>query len=173
MAIQVLTRKAPAVVSKRKHRYATDVDYREKAKKLSRKAYRNKANVDMTSCLYSLQFLDKLTEDQDVKLPNGKQKRMAVASIPKTATMLQMLYQTLWRWVDNGIIPSPVLMSTKVRGNGKRDPYPVYHKEEVRILIEEVGEHQKTITYLRRDHLEVRARIESRFVAIRKKLKIG
>lgn len=153
--------------SKRKLKYVTDAVYRNGAKKQSRTAYRKKANVDTRSCLYSLSFIDNLTEKQQVLLQDKKTAIMPVANVPGTAKALQLLYQTFWRWVNNGVVPGPVLMSMSVK------PYPVYHKEEIRILIEEIGDHQKTVSYLRKDHTEVRGRIEQRFSAIRKKLKIN
>ncbi len=168
MGIKTLNRPNTPVVSSRKKKYATDTVYREKAKNQSRRAYRRKEQVELQSCLYSLAFLDKLTVMQNVKLPRGAIVEMPVASVPETAKLLQLLYQTFWRWVNNGIVPRPVIMTTKDRLR----PFPVYHKEEIRILIEEIGAHQEVIRYLRKDHKEVRERIEQRFTKIRKTLNI-
>jgi hypothetical protein len=167
MAIQPFNREIPRKVSTRKLKYATDPEYRENAKRLSRRVYRRKAKVELQSCLYSLPFLDRIKQPQMVLLPDGTKKQLLVLSVPKTAQMLQCLYQTFWRWIDHGTVPKPVLRSTTAR------PYLVYTVDEVRTLIEEIGAHQKDVSYLRNDHHEVRGRIEQRFSEIRSKLGIN
>lgn len=147
--------------SARRLRYADDTEYRDKAKAASRRSYRKKIQLELDSCLYSLQFLDAAVKHVSVTLPNGEVSEQPVLTVPKTAELLQCLYQTLWRWIDNRVVPAPVLIAS----------HPVYHKEEVRILIEEIGEHEKTFRYLRFDHHEVRERIERRILAFRKSLK--
>jgi hypothetical protein len=166
MSIKRFDREVPARVSTRKARYASDPEYREKAKHLSRRVYRRKAGVELQSCLYSLPFLDRIQKPQMVLLPNGKTQEMLVLNVPKTAQMLQLLYQTFWRWIDHGTLPAPVLRSVTAR------PTLMYHLDEVRTLIEEIGGHQKTVSYLRLDHVEVRGRIEQRFSEIRNRLGI-
>lgn len=167
MAIQTYSRVEPKL-TKRQMRYQSDEAYRENAKSLSRRSYRRKANVEISSCLYSLSFLNDAAVIHSVRLPNGSVQQMPVLSIPKTAHMLQKLYQTIWRWVDNGTIPAPVLESLERENR----PYKVYHRDEVRVLIEIIGEHEQIVTYLRKDHVEVRKRIEQRILATRKLLGI-
>ncbi|MET4190638.1 MULTISPECIES: hypothetical protein [unclassified Bradyrhizobium] len=166
MPIQRFTRSIPVKVQPRKVKYATDVEYREKSKRLSRRTYRRKAKVELKSCLYSLPFLDRIKTPTTVLLPSGKKAELLALSVPKTAQMLQLLYQTFWRWVDHGTVPKPVLRSVTAR------VYLMYSVEEVRVLIEEIGGHQKEVSYLRKDHTIVRERIEQRFIAIRKTLGI-
>lgn len=156
-------------ISNRRLRYATDETYRDNAKAISRNGYRRKVGMETESCLYSLEFIDKLAKDFSVrKTSGGPTKTIKGFSVPMASEVLQQLYQTVWRWVQNGIIPEP--MFVRVSTNGNR-PYYVYHLEEVRILVEEIGEHEKTMAYLRKDHLATRGRIEQRILKFRKTLK--
>lgn len=157
-------------VSVRKLRYATDEKYRTNAKDISRNAYRKKTGMETDSCLYSLEFIERLAKQYPVMRAgkSGKVRTVAGFSVPMAADALQQLYQTVWRWIQNGIIPGPILL--RIGHPGKR-PYYVYHIEEVRILIQEIGEHEKTMAYLRKDHLEVRGRIEQRILKFRHTLK--
>jgi len=167
MSIQPYERVAPAL-TKRQMRYKSDEAYRENAKALSRRSYRRKASVEIVTCLYSLEFLDGAASIHSVRLPNNTVKHMPVFSVPKTANLLQKLYQTIWRWIDNGTIPAPVLESIERENR----PFKVYHLEEVRVLIEIIGEHEQDVSYLRKDHTDVRARIEQRILATRSMLGI-
>lgn len=170
MAIQPLDREARPAISLRRLKYAMDASYRAKAKDISRNAYRRKTGMETDSCLYSLQFLGKMAKLYPVMRENEPHKVRTISgfNVPLAADALQQLYQTVWRWVQNGIIPKPVFV--RVGYPGKR-PYYIYHLEEVRIFIEEIGEHEKTMAYLRKDHLEVRGRIEQRILKFRHTLK--
>jgi len=169
----IKTRRFPAPLTKaqmksKKVRYKNDPKYRERAKELSRNVYRRKMKVEFSSCLYSLRFLNKVAVKREVRLPNGRTTVMPVISIPQTADLLQKLYQTLWRWINAGTIPAPVLENLERSAFAIR----VFHLEEVRVLIEEIGKHEREMRYLRMDHVEARERIERRILAIRKKLGI-
>jgi hypothetical protein len=169
MTIQAFARDVPSRYrTRRQVRYAEDINYRNKAKDASRRSYRKKKNLELESCLYSLQFLDKAAKLTTVILPSGKQDKLPVLSIPKTADMLQLLYQTLWRWIDNGIVPAPILNVPL-----PKRPYSAYHVNEVRILVEEIGAHEQEYAYFRKDHKEVRGRIERRILAFRQTLTKG
>lgn len=170
MSIQPYVRYEPKM-TKRQIRYMQDMKYRENAKSLSRRSYRRKVGAEITSCLYSLNFLEDAASLFRCKTGKGRTVRMPVLSVPKTAMLLQKLYQTIWRWINNGTIPAPVL-SCLERDNNGSVPYSVYHIEEVRALIEIIGEHEQTVTYLRKDHVEVRRRIEQRIFTVRKTLGI-
>lgn len=156
-------------ISNRRLRYATDETYRNKAKDISRNGYRKRVGLETESCLYSLQFLDKLAKDFTVRKHDGEHsKTIRGFSVSMASEALQQLYQTVWRWIQNGIIPAPIFVRVNVSGSR---PYYVYHLEEVRILVEEIGEHEKNMAYLRKDHTEVRGRIEQRFSKFRNTLK--
>lgn len=148
---------------KRRAKYYTDQGYRAEKTLKARIAYRKKANLELDNCLKSLTFFYELAENRKVKLPNGQIKNYPVMSIPTAAKALQKLYQTFWRWVDRQQVPVPILKPVD-------SSEPVYHAEEVRVLIEEVGNHEKEVAYYRRDHIKVRNRIFSRIGKVRQKL---
>lgn len=154
--------------AKKRMRYKEDTAYRERAKALSRRVYRRKAKVEFTPCLYSLEFIDSAATMQNTLLPSGRRAKMPVLSVPQTAKLLQKFYQTVWRWIENGTIPGPVLECVA----HETTCYRVYHAAEVRVLIEEIGKHEQEMRYLRKDHVQARERIERRILAIRTKLGI-
>jgi len=165
MAITRSTR--PYVFPKtRKTRYALDTEYREKAKHFSRRSYRRRAAVELENCLHSLDFLTERGHMEDARMPNGEVKNFHVFYLTEAAKMLQKRYQTIWRWISNGVIPAPVLVAKLDKGQ----PHEVYHVDEVRVLIEEIGKHENTVAYFRKDHVHVTMRIEQRIADIRKTL---
>lgn len=151
---------------KRRERYQTDDQYRTISQTQSRRAYRRRADVEVSDCLYSLEFLERLATTKSVVLLNGKVREYPVFSIPQTASALQKIYQTVWRWVQRGQLPVPVL-----RPEGQQNEN-VYHLQEVRVFIEEIGKHEKRVIYYRRDHTDVRDIIYERVASVRKRLKI-
>lgn len=162
-----IARRMPPMSNKRV-RYASDPAFRRSAQAIARNGYRKRVGMETQSCLYSLEFIDKLSKEFTVTSPDGEVVTVKGFSVPMAAEVLQQLYQTVWRWIGNQIIPAP--MFTRIGPNGNK-PYLVYHLEEVRILVEEVGEHEKTMAYLRKDHVETRGRIERRILEFRNKLK--
>lgn len=159
-------------MSNKRVRYASDPAFRRSAQAIARNGYRKRVGMETQSCLYSLEFIDKLSKEFTVLRNDGKGRGVAFVihgfSVPEAAEVLQQIYQTVWRWIQNGIIPAPIF--ERVGPNGNK-PYLVYHLEEVRILVEEIGEHEKTMAYLRKDHVETRGRIERRILEFRNKLK--
>jgi hypothetical protein len=167
MSITRAAREPPPKMSKRRQKYSSDENYRNRAKDLSRQSYRRTADVELRSCKYSLGFIEQIAQEEECVLPNKTTSKFLVLSIAQTADMLQRLYQTLWRWIQHGVIPAPIL---KVQGKTKGQY--VYHIEEVKALIEEIANHEADVAYLRRDHHEARERIAQRILAVRKALKI-
>jgi len=151
---------------KRRERYQTDDEYRIISQKQSRLAYRRREDVEVSDCLYSLEFLEHLATTKKVVMLTGRIREYPVFSIPQTASALQKIYQTVWRWVQRGQLPPPVL---KPRGQQNEN---VYHLQEVRVFIEEIGKHEKEVTYYRRDHDQVRDRIYERVASVRRRLRI-
>lgn len=166
MPIKIATR--PYVSSSRVIRYRRDEGFRQQVKEGARRAYRRKAGVMLDDCLYSLKFLDQAGHVEDVKFRSGEVRRERIFYLRDCADVLQKQYQTVWKWIENGMIPRAVL---KAKFQFRR-VNEVYHVEEVRVLIEEIGRHEKTVAYYRKDHAEVRERIEQRFREVRSKLGI-
>lgn len=165
-----LKHKKKASVSRNKERrevYRTDKKFRKKLQTSARNSYRKKNEVDISSCLHSLEFVDKLAQEREVvhfsRLRDGVIK-LPVLTLAQTALALQKMYQTIWRWTQRGQLPEPAMCIS----GGKEEL--VYHLEEVRIFIEEIGEHEKEVKYYRRDHTEVIDRIFGRVKAKRKEL---
>jgi hypothetical protein len=148
----------------RRRQYQLDPEYKQEVQQRSRHKYRKAAGVELDSCLRSLDFYTTLAITERVILPNGKRRDLPVMDVPKTALVLQTQYQTLWRWISHGMIPSPALL---VGVKGGR-----YHVEEVRLLIEIIGKHEQSFRYYRRDHVAVRQALFVTNAAIRKQLGI-
>lgn len=158
-----LSGKGKKMLERRKNRYRQDDEYRTKTQVRARRVYRRNNGVLLKNCLYSLKFLDEAAKLRPVILPNKKTGFAPALSIPETATIMQKLYQTVWRWVDIGFLPKPILRSCNRPNNSSL----LYHKEEVRIFIEEIGKHEKELAYLRRDHVFVRDCIAQRVLTFR------
>lgn len=154
-------------VDPRTKKYHANADYRASQQERARSAYRRKQDVRLSSCLYSLEFVEDMANRRDVNVPlDGGEtdvQNLPVFTVPQAAAVLQKTYQTVWRWVKDGRIPEPVLVSM---GRGDR----AYHLEEVRIIIEEVGKHGKGHAYYRADHTDVSEEISRRILLIRKQL---
>lgn len=166
MPIKPLTRPYQPAISARKRRYQTDPEFREAMKASARSAYRRGQNVELASCEYSLKFLDEMKKNKRVRLPDGKEADMDIMYLSTASEALQKLYQTVLRWVHNGMIPKPILLTDLAYAK----PNLVYHVEEVRIMVSEIGEHEKQFVYYRKDHSEVRIRIEQRILELRQSL---
>lgn len=143
--------------------YQNDPKFRKTIQAENRKRYRQKVNKELSSCLRSLDFYTTLASHERVILPNGEQREWPVFNLPVTAQVLQRYYQTVWRWVRDGTLPAPVLKTTDRRDG-------VYHSDEVRVMIEILGKHEKKFAYYRRDHAETRAELFSAIRKVRKKL---
>lgn len=168
MPIQPYNRTYPTDGHERRSRYANDEGYRERVKRSSRSTYRRKNNVELETCLHSLEFVHDLAKECEVELPNGRIFTCPTLNVSKTASALQIMYQTVLRWIKTDMLPSPVLVSL----SRQHHVLHVYHLDEVRVFIEEIGKHKKTVRYYRQEHVEVRDRIEQRVKAIRKTLGI-
>lgn len=166
MAIKRFDRTYVPASRERKLRYRLDNDFRDRTKKSSRDNYRRRSGVKFTSCAYSLEFLDQLGKKEVVKYPDGVTEGAHVLYLVDTSRALQKLYQTVFRWVSTGMIPRPLLTAKFEHAKPNR----VYHINEIRVLVEEIGKHEEQYSYYRKDHAEVRERIEQRFSEVRKAL---
>ncbi len=152
--------KPPTRNDRRRQRYATDLDYQETLRARARATYRAGTQMELANCLRSLDFYRTLAIPRRVTLPNGEERVIRVMRLASVAHCLQKIYQTVWRWKRDGMIPEPVLVLT---GRGTK----VYHIDEVRILIEEIGAHERVMAYYRADHQEVKHKIFTRINNLR------
>lgn len=144
----------------RRQIYHSDVNVREALKQRARQRYRKEQNLELATCLRSLAFYQSLSLPARVLLPSGIIRTMPVMGLQAVADCLGKIYQTVWRWKEKGMIPEPIL-----EYEGKTSA--VYHQEEVRVLIEEVGNHELLMAYYRSSHSEVKGRIFQRITALR------
>lgn len=136
-----------------KSKYALMPSVRETAKEHSRKTYRNSKGKNFelggATVLRSLKFLDAEAQVLPVvnKLTSGIEK-LPVLRLTNVAALLNVSYQTLWRWTtETEQLPMPVLVDQSTERG-----YDVYHLEEVRIMIGVIGEHLNDFKYYRKDH---------------------
>lgn len=150
---------------KRRRQYEDDPDYREKSKKRSRMAYREENETELLKRDRNLANLETHATSMEVRLPNGKNGTLPIFNIPKTAEMIDGLYQTVWRWVQRDMLPKPILTLVI---NGQ----PVYHREEVRVFIQELSKHLQNFAYYRKDHESTRKAIFTRVRKVRVQLNL-
>lgn len=158
---------------KRKERYDCDVTFREEQKRRSRRTYRKAHEVELENCLHSLKFLPDLAgPEQEVITSDDKYIKCQALTIQNTALAMQKLYPTVWRWINKGQLPEPALRLPVADERSGKDGRGVYHIDEVRVFIEEIGAHEMNVAYYRRDHTEVRDRVFERVSKLRSKLKL-
>lgn len=158
--------KKPTHNEKRRAKYQSDEKYREAVKANARQKYRKEAGKEISSCLRSLDFYTTLAKSERVALTNGTVRTLPVMNLPTTALLLEKRYQTVWRWVKKEMIPEPVL---KLANKDES----VYHSDEVRVIIEEVGELEKRFAYYCKNHIQTKNRIFALIKAVRKQHQLG
>ena len=105
-----------------------------------------------STVLRSLSTLDDYAESLPViNLLTGKPAVMRVVRLTVLAQLLDTTYQTIWRWSSStSQLPEPVLTARNDRDR------PVYHLEEVRVMVRAIGEHLNRFKYYRKDHASTR-----------------
>jgi len=84
----------------------------------------------------------------------GKQAVMPVVRLTVLAQLLDTSYQTIWRWTsDTKQLPEPVLTARLDRDR------PVYHAQEVMVMVRAIGKHLNQFKYYRKDHVGTRDQI--------------
>lgn len=145
-----------AKVKKRKvkRRPASSVPQPERAEdranpfnRRERKDYSNEFNG--STVLKALNFFEKYAEQLPVtNLITSETETLPVYRFIVLAELLGVTYQTLWRWTsETHLLPRPVLVD-----NTTGREYPVYHLEEVRVMITVIGQHLRGFKYYRKDH---------------------
>lgn len=155
-------------LSRAKSRYRFKAGFASTVKDNSRRTYRaskGKAfELDGSVVLRAAEFLDEETKLLAVanQLTSAMEK-LPVLRITHVAKLLNVSYQTLWRWIsETQQIPMPVLID-----NSRGREYAVYHVEEVRIMIRTIGEHFTRFKYYRADHSATRAELFTNIDALR------
>lgn len=155
-------------LSPRQQRYRFKPGYASKVKQQSLSKYRAAKSKEFelsgATVLRSIGFFER--EANTVPVFNkltGKIDNLPVVGLKVLAQLLDVSYQTLWRWyAETGQLPEPVLIT-----HGKGKDRNVYHVNEVRVMIEEIGKHLNNFRYYRKDHDGTRNRIYSRIEELR------
>lgn len=151
-----------------KSRYRFKEGFSEKVKTRARKAYRQAKGSDFelqgSVVLRALEFID--VEAKTLPVTNhltSKSESLPVLRLNHAAKLLSVSYQTLWRWTsETQQVPMPVLTD---QTSGRE--YPVYHVEEVRVMVRIIGEHLRSFKYYRKDHEATKTALFTEIEALR------
>jgi len=162
-------RKPDPELSPRQSKYRFKAGFAAAVKQDSLKRYRkdkgDKFELGGATVLRSLAFFE--NEANMVAVVNqstGKTEKRPVVGLKVLAQLLDVSYQTLWRWyAETGQLPEPFFVT---HGSGK--DRNVYHVSEVRVMIEEIGKHLNGFRYYRKDHDGTRGRVYARIEELRK-----
>lgn len=168
MGLKTKRRKIGKKLTASKSRYKFKPGFSEKVKERSRKVYRNSKGADFelegNVVLRALEFLD--TEAKPLPVLNqvtNKVEVLPVLRLMYAAKLLNVSYQTLWRWTsETQQVPMPVLVDTS---SGRE--YAVYHVDEVRAMIRTIGDHLTRFKYYRSDHEATRKTLFAEIEALR------
>lgn len=139
-------------------RYRTQPSHAAAVRSRALRAYRQgKKDFELagSTVLRTLTCLDEYAENLPVRNElTKKTSYMQVIRLTVLAKLLNTSYQTIWRWTcDTQQLPEPVLIASLDRDR------PVYHVEEVRVMVRAIGDHLNTFRYYRKDHAGTRDRI--------------
>lgn len=159
--VKIKPRKGVVVtLPKHQERYRFKPGFADHMRERARQEYRAERGKEFelsgATVLRSLDFVDEHAEALTCRDERtGKMRIMQVVRPTVLAKLLDTSYQTIWRWSsETGQIPEPALTET----NQGRER-PVYHVEEVRVMIRAIGEHLNQFKYYRKDHAGTRDRI--------------
>lgn len=157
-------------MSKRKATYKFNPGYSEKAKEQALKKYRKSKGKEFeligATVLRALEHID--LDAQMLPVTNqltAQTENLPVIRLNYAASLLNVSYQTIWRWTtETQQLPMPVLID-----NTKGREYPVYHLEEIRVIVGTIGEHLCSFKYYRKDNEAVKNKLFAGIDALRAK----
>ena len=162
----------PSTKSKRQREYADNSGIRKNLRNKSRKRYRKEQGASFeiggASVLRSLEFYREAAVVAPTLSPDETSTHnYPILSMTETAKLLDVTYQTLWRWTtdDVGILPPPIFKEMKT---GRL--LGVYHADEVKVMIEVIGKHLNGYKYYRKDHTTTRDTLFDKITEVRVKL---
>ena len=169
MGLKIKKRKKPGkALSKTERNYRFKPGFSEKAKDRSRKVYRKSKGQEFelegNVVLRALEFVD----DEATTLPvlnqmTNRTEQMPVLRLMYAAKLLNVSYQSLWRWTsETQQVPMPVLVDTS---SGRE--YAVYHLEEVKVMLRIIGDHLTRFKYYRSDHEQPKRLLFAEIEALR------
>lgn len=149
---------------KRRAEYRQDESYRTTCIEVSRENYRRENNVVLKSCLPNLSKLASFGQIRQVHL-GDKDVAVRCYSIKELASVLGYSATILYRWHAKGLIPFPIYL-----GTGPAITVKVFLQEEVRAIVEIIGEHQKEFCYYRKSDVAVTQKLFEACDAVRKQV---
>lgn len=139
-------------------------DLKERAKKKYRKERGKEFELTGSVVIRALNFVDE--EAMIIPVTNqltAQTEQMPVLRLTHAAKLLDVSYQTLWRWSsETQQLPMPVLVD-----NTQGREYAVYHLEEVRVMLRTIGDHLTRFKYYRADHNTTRDKVFAGIEALR------
>lgn len=153
-------RKTWAEARKRAHRrrYSSDPEYRERERAAALDRMRRKHGVSSTfkDPRENLPILSAFGDVRKVEWDGNDYLTFTVAEL---ADMLGQSRGTVYRWIENGQLPAPVVdceVETGVFGRaGATTMMDVYLEDEVRAILDALGPHLASMHYYRQDHTDV------------------
>lgn len=149
-------------------KYSKDGNYRKSIKNINRDIYRNKHNIHPSFCISKGNtLLAQLLENREVALVNRNLKIMTlpVVTSAQCAMVLDVHSSTIFRWVNNQMLPAPVLLTKKKSGGA-------YLDIEMRIFIEVIGKHLTEYLRYRESNKDVAEELHFRINELRQTQKI-
>lgn len=170
MTLKIKRRIKRKPLSKAKANYKFHPGYSDNAKEQALKKYRKSKGKDFeligSTVLRALEHID--LDAQMLPVVNqltAKTENHPVMRLNYAAALLNVSYQTIWRWTtETQQLPMPVLID-----NTKGREYPVYHLEEIRIIVGTIGKHLCSFKYYRKDNDAVKNKLFTGIEALRAK----
>lgn len=149
---------------RRRLKYSQDPEYRTRLIKSTREGYRKKHGTleKPSSCLVNLEDLGAFGTTRKVTVA-GVERRRLTFTTGELANALRRRVEILYRWMRNDMLPVPVHTSSELQNQHGQ----VYSYQEVRAIVQVLGEHQEQTPYYRQDHVETRKRLYRKVHATR------
>jgi hypothetical protein len=158
-----------AAVKRRAARLRSDPEYREAHRKQAREHFRARHGVDPSTfrdCRSNLEELETFGEVREVE---GEPH--VTFTVPELAKVLgDYNPQIMRRWIAKGQLPEPALEIAALNTAKKRVQVEVYLEDEVRAMVEVLGEHQAETAYYRASHTQTITRLHEAVQTVRDEL---
>jgi hypothetical protein len=148
--------------ARRRLKYHTDPVHRAQVQRWARESMRRKRGTKAKDCRENLPMLHDLGSRRVCTIADEPHIRMSF-TITETAEALMVSANRLRIWIKTGLVPGPVVDADL--GNGQR--VVVYVLEEVRAMMQVIGEHRAHMTHYMARHTETTARVQAKLKRVR------
>ena len=160
---------------KRRKEYANDESYRQTCTLVSRENYRRDNNVVLHSCLDNLDKLASFGAVRDIHINATVTVTERCYVVRELGEIIGHSPTVLYRWKAKELMPSPIygartIMYSKHRGASFDSTLKVYTEQEVRKIVEIIGEHQKEFCYYRQSDRDVTERLFAAINEVRREI---